>query len=128
MTPQRALQNETGFTLIELMVMLVILSVALLALAGLQVTAITVNAHSKCLTAAMALADAKLEAIKDTPYATILSESPTPVVAANMNFTRQVTVTPNSPLPTAMTVRVTVTWTEGSRAYTVPLSTVISQP
>jgi type IV pilus assembly protein PilV len=128
MTPRQTLRNETGFTLIELMVTLVILSVALLALAGLQVTASTVNAHSKRLTAAMTLVETKLEAIKDTAYATILSKSSTPVVAANMQFTQQVTVTANSPVPTAKTVRVTVTWTEGARSYTVPLSTVISQP
>jgi hypothetical protein len=84
----------------------------------------------------MAVADAKLEELKDTPYANVVSEAPTPVVAGNLpgsstgslKFTRQVTVTANSPLPTAKTVRVTVTWTEGSRSYSVPVSTVISQP
>ena len=128
MRPSRVAGDEAGFTLIEMMITLVILSVGLMALAGLQVAAIKGNASAKRMTAATALADAKLEALKDTPYANLQSESSTAVAAAGLNFTRQVTVTPNSPTPATTTVRVVVTWTEGAKSYTVPLSTIISRP
>jgi type II secretion system protein I len=123
-----AIGSEDGFTLIEILITLVIFSVGIMALAGLQVTAIKANAFSKRMTAAIAVAEAKLEQIKDTPYANVQSESPTQVVAAGMNFTRQVTVTANSPVPNTKTVQVMVTWTEGSQLHTVPISTIINQP
>jgi len=123
-----AIGSEEGFTLIELLITLVILSVALIALAGLQVTAIKANAFSKRMTAAIAVAEAKLEQIKDTPYANVQSESPASVVAASMNFTRQVTVTANNPVPNTKTVQVTVAWTEGPQTHAVPLSTIINRP
>lgn len=122
-----AIGFDEGFTLIEIMITLVILSVGLIALAGLQITAIKANAFSKRMTAAIAVAEARIEELKDTPYANVLSESPTPVVAASMNFTRQVTVTTNSPVPNTKTIQVTVTWTEGSQSHVVPISTIINQ-
>jgi type IV pilus assembly protein PilV len=122
-----AIGFDEGFTLIEIMITLVILSVGLVALAGLQITAIKANAFSKRMTTATAVAEAKIEQLKDTPYANVQSESATPIVAANMNFTRQVTVTANSPVPNTKTIQVTVTWTEGSQSHVVPISTVINQ-
>jgi type IV pilus assembly protein PilV len=122
-----AMGHDEGFTLIELMITLVILSVGLIALAGLQITAVKANAFSKRMTAAIAVAEARIEQLKDMPYANVQSESPTPVVASGMNFTRQVTVTTNSPVPNTKTIQVTVTWTEGSKSHVVPISTIINQ-
>jgi type IV pilus modification protein PilV len=124
----RIANADQGFTLIEVMIALVVFSVGLLALAGLQVAAIQQNAFAKRLTAATALAEAALEQLKDTPYASVQSASATSVTSAGATFTRQVAVTAASPTPTTKTVRVTVAWTVGSKTYTVPLSTVISQP
>jgi type IV pilus assembly protein PilV len=122
-----AIGFDEGFTLVELMITLVILSVGLIALAGLQITAVKANAFSKRMTAAIAVAEARIEQLKDMPYANVQSESPTQVVAASMNFTRQVTVTTNSPVPNTKTIQVTVTWTEGSQSHVVPISTIINQ-
>jgi type IV pilus assembly protein PilV len=116
---------EAGFTLIEIMIALVILSIGLVALAGLQLSAIKGNTFSNRMTAAVSIANQKLEQIKDKAYANILSESPTQIPQSP--FTTQVTVTNNIPLTNTKTVNVTVTWSEGSKSHSVPITTVISQ-
>jgi type IV pilus assembly protein PilV len=118
---------DDGFTLIEIMIALVILSVGLLAVAAVQLTVIRGNALAKRLTTATAIAERKLEEIKNTTFATIQGEAASPVTVANLTFTRQVTVTPNGAPPTAKTVSVLVTWTAGSTTHTVPVTTVIAR-
>jgi Tfp pilus assembly protein PilV len=119
-------RREDGFTPVEAMLTLVILSVGLTALAAVQITAI--KAFSKRMTAATLLAEATLEQLKDTPHANVQSVAATTVAAANMPFTRQVTVTANSPMASAKTVLVAVRWTEGSQTRTVPVTTILYQP
>jgi type IV pilus assembly protein PilV len=127
MMSKSLMRSEEGFTLIEIMITLVILSIGLVALAGLQVSAIKGNAFSKRMTAAVSIANQKLEQLKDTAYANILSESSTQITQSNIQFTRQVTVTNNSPLANTKTVNVTVTWSDGSNSHSVPITTIISQ-
>ena len=91
--PLRHDRESAGFTLIEVMVTLVILSVAILALAKLQISAIRGNILSQNMTTAVALAEKKIEELKTTPYANIAAASATTVTAGNRNFTQQVTVT-----------------------------------
>jgi type IV pilus assembly protein PilV len=131
MTPKSQVSIEDGFTLIEIMITLVILSIGLVALAGLQVSAIKGNTFSKRMTTAVSIANQKLEQLKDTAYANVLSESSTQITISqpnqpSMNFTRQVTVT-NGPLANTKTVNVTVTWSDGSNSHSVPITTIISQ-
>jgi type IV pilus assembly protein PilV len=124
---KRLMWSADGFTLIEIMITLVILSIGLMALSGLQVNAIKGNAFSKRLTTAVSIGQEKLEQIKNTSYANVQSESSTQINKANMNFTRQVLVTNNTNPANTKTVKVTVTWTQGSKSYTVPISTLLSQ-
>ena len=125
--PQPICPNA-GFTLIESMVALVILSITLLALAGLQVTALRGNTLSRSMTTAVSIAEQKIEQLKNTPFANVQSESSTQVTVANRNFTRQVTVTNDSPLLNTKTVSVLVTWQDKAKTHTVPLTTIIAQP
>jgi type IV pilus assembly protein PilV len=127
MRSQSSINSEEAFTLIEIMIALVVLSVGLVALVGLQISAIKGNAFSKRMTTAVTIANARLEEIKNTAYANIQSESSTQVSASNMNFTREVTVNNDSPVLNTKTVNVTVTWKDGSKSHTVPISTIISQ-
>jgi type IV pilus assembly protein PilV len=127
MRSKSAISIEGGFTLVEIMIALVVLSVGLVALAGLQISAIRGNAFSKRMTTAVSIANARIEQIKSTSYANIQSESSTQVTASNMTFTRQVTVTNNSPLSNTKTVNVTVTWSDGSKSHSVPITTIVSQ-
>ncbi len=127
MKEQQSIDPNAGFTLVESMLTLAIMSVGLLALAGLQITALRGNALSRRMTTAVSIAEQKIEQLKDTPFANIQAESPTQVTVSNLNFTRQVTVTNNSPLDNSMTVSVSVSWKDGATTHTVPMATVISQ-
>jgi type IV pilus assembly protein PilV len=120
-------ESKEGFTLVEIMITLVIMSIGLMALSGLQVHAIQGNAFSKRLTTAVSIGEEKLEQIKNAAYADVKSESSTQIKRSNMNFTRQVTVTTNTNPVNTKTVKVAVTWTQGSKSYTVPISTLVSQ-
>jgi type IV pilus assembly protein PilV len=127
MTSKSPISIEEGFTLIEIMIALVVMSIGLTALAAVQISAIRGNAFSKRMTTAVSIADGKMEQIKNGSYASIISESATQVTQSNMNFTRQVTVTNNSPLANTKTVNVTVSWSEGSKSHMVPITTIVSQ-
>ena len=59
--------TQSGFSMIELLVAVVILAVGLLGLAGLQVTAIKTNSHSQGLVAASAVAQMFLEDVSYWP-------------------------------------------------------------
>ena len=129
---KRLISTEEGFTLIEIMIALVILSVGLVALAGLQVSAIKGNAFSKRMTTAVSIANEKLEKLKNSSYASIISESPIQVTITQPNqpsmaFTRQVIVVNNSPLTNMKTVNITVTWSDSLKSYLVPITTIVSQ-
>ena len=127
MTSKSPISTEEGFTLIEIMIALVVMSIGLTALAAVQISAIRGNAFSKRMTTAVSIADEKIEQIKSIPYANIISESSIQITQSNMNFTRQVTVTNNSPLPNSRKVEVVVTWSEGSKSHSVPITTIVSQ-
>jgi len=122
------LYSNAGFTLLESMLALAILSIGLLALGRLQISAIWGNALSRDMMTAVSIAEQKIEQLKNTPFANVQSESSTQVTVANRNFTRQVTVTDSSPLPNTKTVSVLVTWKDKAKTHTVPLTTIIAQP
>jgi len=117
---------NAGFTLVESMLTLAIMSVALLALAGLQITALRGNDLSRRMTTAVSIAEQSIEQLKNTPYTNIQTEAASEVTASNLHFTRQVTVT-NGPLPNTKHVSVLVSWQDQSRTHTLPLATIIGQ-
>jgi type IV pilus assembly protein PilV len=127
MRSKPTVKSKEGFTLIEIMIALVVLSIGLIALAGLQMSAMRGNTLSKRMTTAVSIANARIEQIKNMPYANIQSESSTQVTESNMTFTRQVTVSNDIPVANTKTVNVIVTWKNGAKSHTVPISTVITQ-
>jgi type IV pilus assembly protein PilV len=126
MKVQQSIGPNAGFTLVESMLALAIMSVGLLALAGLQITALRGNALSRSMTTAVSIAEQRLEQLKNTPYSDIQAEAATQVTASNLHFTRQVTVT-NGPLPKTKSVSVLVSWQDQSKTHTLPIATLIGQ-
>lgn len=61
-------RNSAGFTMLEIMVSVVILTVALLALSSLQTVSVGSNYTSNRLTVATTLAQQKLEELKGLPW------------------------------------------------------------
>ena len=119
--------RDEAFTLIEVMIALVVLSIGLIALAGLQVSAIKGNNFSKRITIAISIVDDRIEQLKNTPYADIQVEPATNLTVSNMNFSREVIVTINNPLPNTKRIDVTVRWIDGAKSYSMPISTIISK-
>src|SRR5262245_38539462 len=123
---------NAGFTLLESLLALVILSLGLLALARLQMSSLRGNALSRDMITAVAIAEDKTEQLKNTPFVNIQAESATQVIVSNRNFTRAVTVTDDAPdglSGTTKIVRVVVSWQDSKRkTHTVPIATIVAQP
>jgi len=124
--------SNIGFTLLECLTALVILSIGLLALARLQISGLQGNALSRDTLTAVSIAEEKTEQLKNTPFVNIQAESATQVTVSNRNFTKAVTVTDDTPdglTGTTKTVRVIVSWQDSKRkTHTVQIATIIAQP
>lgn len=127
----KACKSKDGFTFIEVLIAIVILSIGLLGLATMSTTASKFNAFSKNKTTAVALGQDKMEELKRVIPTTILT-SANNTVENNINekgeaggiFTRSVTITGGAAQLT--TLSVTVTWRDYT-LHTVTLTTMIRQ-
>lgn len=131
MKPQNRIKKlqkigECGFTLIEVIIAMVLLSVALLGGASLIVGIMTGNTHSNRLTTATTLAQDKVENIKALGYAGISSSTSTTTedydtITSFPLFKRVTEIAPGSNIKT---VTVTVYW--DSDAKSVSLQTILA--
>ena len=118
------LLKPKGFSLIEVLIALIILSISLLALASLMTTTTKNNAFGGNLTEAATFAQDRLEAFRVTEWDQIADGSDTLTVRGlNYNRTWTVALGPNSPSPpndNEKRVTVTVNWNDGiSRSINV---------
>ncbi len=109
--------NPDGFSLIEVLVSLVILSISLLALAGLMTTATKNNTFSGHLTEAATLVQDRFEALKVLSWDDIVSGNDR-ITIRGLDYDRTWTVVlgPNSPAPpndNEKRVTMTVSWNDG---------------
>jgi prepilin-type N-terminal cleavage/methylation domain-containing protein len=125
-------QHEHGFTLSEVLMAIVVLSVGLLGLSAMMIAATNSLAFSKKLTTATTLAQDKLEEIKYATYASIVSANH-PVedyktIPGYAQFKREVTISAG-PVPDTKTVIVTTSWRRNThtRPYDVTLRTIINK-
>ena len=107
-------KESKGFTLIEVLIALVILSISLLALAGLMVSTTRNNASGGHLTEAATFAQDILERLRVSPLTSI----PTGVMIQNscvgstgINYTGSWTAVTNTSA-TLDTITITVSWTD----------------
>jgi len=118
--------NEKGFSLIELMIAIVILSVGLLGLAGLQATAINGNHHGNTIGQATALAQNTIEQIRNTSYDEIIPANfPISEPVGGSNFDRAVLIEEDTPLNELKRITVTVSWRKVN-LHQVVLRTIVS--
>jgi type IV pilus assembly protein PilV len=129
---ENTLQNENGFTLLEVLFALVIFSIGLLAVNAMTTMVIKSNYMSKNLTTAVHLAQNKLDALNAGPYADVdnagladeLDLDAQEVAGAGI-FNRSVTVT-TSTAPDYKTVEVIVSWSDPDLRQ-VAMQTIIAQ-
>jgi prepilin-type N-terminal cleavage/methylation domain-containing protein len=114
-----------GFTLIEVLIGLAIMSIGLLGMAGLMGTTTRNNSYAGHLTEAVTLAQDKLEQLRATPFGKIpLNSTITdrPAGSMGITYTRSWVAVPNIPPPanTLNTITLTVSWTDTtSRSFSM---------
>ena len=120
-------RDHKGFTLIEILIGLVILSVGLLAIAALQVTSARGNFFSKNLTQATYVAQDRLEFLEKVPFDSPQLQPGTyndgKAIISGFSFDRTYTVVLNGNLKT---ITYTVNWSEGVNR-SIAFSTFISK-
>ena len=110
--------KSRGFSLIEMLIAIVILSISLLALAGLMVTTTQNNSFGGRMTEAATFAQDRLEELKVTPWANLVSGTDMRTGSTGIDYTRTWTVATNAivpptPEPTLRSVTITINWNDG---------------
>jgi len=124
----RRVHALSGFTLLEVLITLVILSVGMLALASLQVMAIKGNSFGQQMTVASTVAQNKLEELRELEFDAVLTGYDNCTDDANgVRYTRHWTVQDDTPQPDMKTVRVSVTWTGCEAGRSVAVATIIGR-
>jgi prepilin-type N-terminal cleavage/methylation domain-containing protein len=120
--------DKKGFTLIEVLIGLVLLSIGLLAIAGLQITSVKGNFFSHYLTQASYAGQDRLEVLDNLPYSSNelsagTHNDPTATIAGIV-FNRSYTVAddPNG----YKIINYTISWNDGGNR-SIALSTIRSQ-
>jgi prepilin-type N-terminal cleavage/methylation domain-containing protein len=122
------LNKNAGFTLIEVMIGMVILTIVSLGLTNLTVGVIRGNAFSKHMTTATTLAQDKLEHAKRLGYSTantVVGTENYGAITSFPAFKRVTAVDNNTPAPAVKTVTVTVYW--GSDTRSVASRTILAE-
>lgn len=123
--------HQRGFTLIEALIALVVLSLGLFGLMQIQTHVMTETGDSKTRTAAVNLAQEKLEELRARSYASIVSDHDGETVPAEpggtADFTRSWAVTGHTS-PPYKEVSVTTSWTNADRQIeSLTLTTFVAQ-
>jgi len=121
----RRFKKSNGFSLIEVLIALVILSISLLALAGLMVQSTRNSSWGSHMTEAATLAQDRLERFRAVRPQTDIPEGANTdqvTAASGIVYTRTWTVTTNG-TSTLRTIRITITWTDS-----IPHSITIMHP
>ena len=109
--------KSNGFTLIEVVITLLILSICLLGMAGLMVTTTRNNSYGGHLTEAATFAQDKLEQLRATPFGMIQLNTTikdNPLGSTGITYSRSWVAVPNilPPGNTIDVITITVSWTD----------------
>ena len=108
------LEKEKGFLLIEVVIAMVIISIALVAATGMFIQATRANSEASQYTAATTLAQEQLERLKQKPYtfwaSPTFSPNPYTVPLNNTVYTIATTVVTVDEAARLVEVKVEVTW------------------
>ena len=115
------MKESQGFSLIEVLVALVVLSVGLLSVGGLMMTSIKTNAYGNHFTQATALAQAKMEEFRS--IRPLAGEGSDQVMSVNgVRYARNWSIVSNGEM---RFITVTVAWVDKTN-HSIQLSTIAS--
>jgi len=127
------IKREKGFTLLEVMIALLILSIGLLGLAGLQIASTKSNSFSNQMTIGITLGQDGLEILRNLEYddtqlnAGNHTDSDNPLRRlGDMGFNRSWTVSEDA-ANKLKTITVTVQWPDPDNTHNVQFTTVKTQ-
>ncbi|MGH7793225.1 MAG: type IV pilus modification PilV family protein [Thermodesulfobacteriota bacterium] len=121
-------KEKDGFTLIEILIATVIITIASLGVATLTVGVMRGNSFSKRLTTATALIQDRLEEVKRLGYSnagTVVGTQSYGTIANFAGYKRVVSVSNNTPAANMKTIDITVYWDADKRS--VKASTILSE-
>lgn len=103
------LSKSAGFSLIEVLIAIIILSISLLALAGLMATTVRNTSFGGHITEAATFAQDQLEQLRVTPWANIVTGNDTRTGSTGIVYTRNWNVVESENLKT---VTITINWND----------------
>ena len=113
-------RNDRGFTLVEIMIAVTLLSVGLLGMAGLTVGIMRGNTLSKKVTTATALAQAQMEDVKRLGYSAITNSTEDyNSISGFPTYRRDTVIEVDTPNVGMKTVTITVLWDSGASSIAV---------
>ena len=121
--------SDDGFTMMEVLIAIVLLTVGLLGMAALTTGIINGNTHSRRLTTATTLAQDKIEDVRRLGSSNMPSADTTTTEDYNTKtnyplFKRTTATADNSPASNMKTITITVYW--DSDSHSVSLQTILS--
>lgn len=121
--------KSKGFSLVEILIALVILSISLLALAGLMVTTTRNNSFGGHMTEAATFAQDQLENLRTSPWANVVTGNDTRLGSTGINYARNWNVVPNAVAPndTIKEITITISWND-TTSHSVGFRSVIFRP
>ncbi len=120
------LRSGNGFTLMEVLVAMLILSVGLLGMAALTTGIINSNKLSNRISAATVLAQDKMEEIQSTEYASVADDTEDYNSISDYPLYKRITdVTDDDPAAGMKKITVTVYW--DSDNHSVVLKTILAE-
>jgi prepilin-type N-terminal cleavage/methylation domain-containing protein len=108
----KPLMKSAGFSLIEILIALVILSISLLGLAGLMATASQNTSFGGHIMEAATFAQDRLEEVRVIPWGSVATGNDTKTGSTGIVYTRALAV--SSPTASLKTVTITVTWNDST--------------
>ena len=113
---------ESGFTLIEVLMSMVILAVGLLAMASMQITAIQTNAYAIHVSEATHLVEDILDEYQKMDYDNLIDEE----VKRDI-YTAYTTVENNQPAANMKKITVRATWNTGKKSHEITFGTIVTK-
>jgi prepilin-type N-terminal cleavage/methylation domain-containing protein len=130
--------GQSGFSLIELMIAICILSIGVLAVCSMQISGLNGNAAARQYTDYATLAMERMETLMAMPYSSLpvdgglagasglfVTDDTADKVESNGDYTVYINVAPKEVLPDSTTVAVTVVWRDRGKRRSVSLQGLI---
>ena len=122
----KAYKASKGFSLLEVLIGLMILSIGMLGIAAMTTTSIQTNANANHLTEAMNIGQAQMEKLKITPWGT-LANSPSPSTVTSKTgvaFSNTWTIATTGNLKN---VTLVTSWVDRTNTHMLELKTKIAR-